>query len=174
MEKEKKELGEGEFPARTWERLIRLIPGLAGYQGRERIREADKIFRVALADRLARLQERVEEIKRALAERKDLHFLSQLDLLTRKMAQSRDTLSFSSYGYSGAFDLAHIGGPELERMYRFDLSLAEELEGLGRAVEAFSSGYSQEGVRPESIQNLEKALKDFMDTLAKRPEAQKG
>jgi hypothetical protein len=146
---------------------------LAGCQGRERVREADKIFRTASSDRLAQLQEELDEIKKALVEKKDLHLLPQLDLLTRKMAQSRDTLSFSSYGYSGAFDLAHVGKPELERMYRFDLSLAERMENLAGAVEAFSARASQEGVCTEAIQELEKALQDFMDHLAKRAQAQR-
>jgi len=174
MDKEKKEVSQGEVPTAAWERLVRLIPGLAGYQGREKVREADKIFRAALAEKLSQLQGRVEEVKEDLVGRKDLHSLPQLDLLTRRMAQSRDTITFSSYGYSGAFDLAHTGKPELERIYRYDLSLAEQLNGLGRMVEEFSSQASREGVRPEAIQGLEKALKDFMDHLAKRAEAQRG
>lgn len=174
MDKERKEVGQGELPTAAWERLVRLVPGLAGYQGREKIREADKIFRVSVAERLSSLQGRVEEVKKALVERKDLHFLPQLDLLTRRMAQSRDTITFSSYGYSGVFDLDHIGGPELGRIYQFDLSLAERLENLGRTVEEFASQTCRVGVRPEAIQGLEKDLKDFMDHLAKRSRAQRG
>jgi len=174
MEKEKREVAPGEFPTAAWERLVRLVPGLSGYQGREKIREADKIFRVALAEQLAELQGRLEEIKKTLVERKELHSLPRLDLLTRRMAQSKDAITYSSYGYSGAFDLAHLGTPELERIYRFDLSLAEQLEGVGRRVEEFCYRAGREGIRPEAIQELERTLKGFMDHLARRGQVQKG
>ncbi|MDH7501031.1 MAG: hypothetical protein QHH30_11690, partial [candidate division NC10 bacterium] len=163
-----------EFPTAAWERLVRLVPGLSGYQGREKIREADKIFRVTLAEQLAQLQRRLEEMKKTLVERRELHPLPQLDLLTRRMAQSKDAITYASYGYSGAFDLAHLGTPELERIYRFDLSLAEQLEGLGRRVEAFCSQAGREGIRPEAIQELERVLQEFMDHLARRGQVPKG
>ena len=165
---------EERFPLRTWEKLIRLVPGLAGYQGRERVREADKILRTSLANRMASYQERVEEVKRALVEKKDLHLLPSLDLLTRKMAQSRDTLSFASYGYSGAFDLAHIGDAELDRIYRFDLSLTERLESMGLAVEALCSRSSQEEALAGAIEELDRVLRDFMSSMDDRSSAQRG
>jgi hypothetical protein len=174
VSKEEGKIAEGSYPLRTWEKLIRLVPGIAGYQGRERVREADKLLRTALANQIASYQERVEEVKGALVERKDLRLLSPLDLLTRRMAQSRDTLTFSSYGYTGVFDLAHIGDAELERIYQFDLSLAERIGKLGVAVEGLSSKSSQEGALPGAIQELDNALKDFMTTLAERSQAPRG
>jgi hypothetical protein len=174
VKKEEGTSANESFPLRTWERLIGLVPGLAGYQGRERVREVDKILRLTLTSRLASFRERVEEIKRALVEKKDLRFLASLDLLTRRMAQSEDTLSFASYGYSGIFDLAHMGDAELERIYRFDLSLAEKMEKLGLVVEALSSESSNVEVLPEAIQALESALKDFMTSLGDRSVAPRG
>ncbi len=174
MSKEEEKTVEGSYPLRTWEKLIRMVPGIAGYQGRERVRDADKLLRKTLADQVASYQERVEEVKRALVEKKDLRLLSPLDRLTRRMAQSRDTLTFSSYGYTGIFDLAHIGDAELERIYQFDLSLAEKIGKLGVAAEALSSKYSQEEALPGAIQELDNALKDFMTTLAERSQAPRG
>jgi hypothetical protein len=173
MEEEAKKAGHELEKGRTWEKLIRLVPGLAGYQGREKVREADKLLRMALADRLHRLQERVEEVKEALVEKKELQHLGKLDLITRKMAQARDSLSFASYGYSGAFDLVQIEGEELERMRQFDLALTEQLEGLGRAVESFSSRSLQEGAWPEIIRELERPLEEFLSRLADRSQSPK-
>jgi hypothetical protein len=152
----------------TWEKLIRLVPGLSGYQGCEKIREADKILRLALADRLASHQAKVEAAKRGLVEGKDFRLLPQLDLLTRKMAQSRDTLAFANYGFSGAFDLQQVGRAELDGMYEFDLALAEQVEALGQMVEALYSEFSQGRAQPEAIRQMEKALGDFMDQLSQR------
>jgi len=174
VSKEGEKTVEGSYPLRTWEKLIRLVPGIAGYQGRERVREADKLLRTTLANQITSYQGRVEEVKRALVERKDLRLLSSLDLLTRRMAQSRDTLTFSSYGYTGVFDLTHIGDAELERIYQFDLSLAERIGKLGVAVEALSSKSSKSEALPAAIQELDNALKDFMTTLAERSQAPRG
>lgn len=174
MSKEGEKTVEGSYPLRTWEKLIRLVPGIAGYQGRERVREADKLLRTTLANQVTSYQGQVEEVKRALVERKDLRLLSSLDLLTRRMAQSRDTLTFSSYGYTGVFDLTHIGDAELERIYQFDLSLAERIGKLGVAVEALCSKSSKSEALPAAIQELDNALKDFMTTLAERSQAPRG
>jgi hypothetical protein len=165
---------EESFPRRTWEKLIRLVPGIAGYQGREKIREADKFLRMTLAGQMAAYQGQVEEVKRGLVERKDFRLLPSLDLLTRRMAQSRDTLTFSSYGYSGVFDLAHIGDAELDRIYQFDLSLAEKIERLGVVVEKLSSKSSQAEALPGAVQELDNALNDFITTLAERSQAPRG
>lgn len=168
MESGQKDL-QGEFPLRTWEKLVRLIPGLAGYQGKERIREADRLCRTALAERLGLLQHKVEGIKKALTEEKDWRLLPALDLLTRKMARARDMISFSRYGYAGVFDLQKIGRKELEEIYRFDLELALSLEDLRQAVDGFCLRAGQGSLEAEEIRLLGQALEDFTARLSARP-----
>jgi hypothetical protein len=60
--------------------------------------------------------------------------LAELDRLSSRMQQMADTIRYASYGYAGIFDVEKIREEELDRLYTFDLSLMDDLEGIQSKV----------------------------------------
>lgn len=134
------------------EELMRKIPGYTGYAEREERRAADKELREAIAaafqsqvDRLVRVQER-------LLARGDFATLEQLDKARARLQHLAERIRTASYGYTGFFDRTrHFELPELDRLYTFDLELANGVERIGDLLAKLGLG---EGVS-ELVQRLQ-------------------
>src|SRR2546422_9222263 len=90
------------------ERLVRIVPGVAGYQDRENARETDKLVRMRLSDELRHLMGDLEEAKRRLTDARDLSQLPLLDRLAGKLEKLGRTLEYAGRGYRGLFDLHKV------------------------------------------------------------------
>ena len=69
----------------TLERLARIIPGIAGYQDRENIRENDKQVRIHLAEKIEQIKKAVFKVIQSLTEKKKLNSYS-VNLTSKPMA----------------------------------------------------------------------------------------
>ena len=147
------------------EKMARLIPGIAGYLKIERARETDQRLRHLLSDRLAEVKHQVESLERTLSENRVLMGLDRLERICKKIDQAKDTIKYSSRGYSGLFDGIRIRDAEVEKLYAFDLSLAGEIEILESRVQSYEINSGQ--IIPWS-DALERAVDQFMDTIHKR------
>ena len=61
--------------AQKLEQLVRVLPGVAGYQDQETSRDTDQALRQRLAGELERLKHSLEDDTRQLAERRALDLL---------------------------------------------------------------------------------------------------
>lgn len=117
------------------ERLKEFIPGYEGYSEHEDRREADKELRDAVAaafesqsDRLARAQERVLSSG-------DFDSLEVMDKARARLQHLAERIRHATYGYSGFFDRTkRYGLPELDRLYAFDLELANGVDKIGEMI----------------------------------------
>lgn len=116
---------------RNWlEKLGEKIPGFRGFQDRELRREVDKLQREHLAKELLRLKNAVRNKAQAFTDAGQLGDLHLFDRLDRRLDGLSQSIRFSDYGATGFFDVIKIGEAELERLYEFDLSVLEEIDGL--------------------------------------------
>ncbi len=116
------------------ERLADRIPGLSGYRDREARRDTDKRLREHLARRLDQGRELLHRARRAVTDRGDLAPLDSIGRLDRRMQRASDSLRHANYGYSGAFDPVRMREEDLDRIYRFDLSLLDAVEAVEGAL----------------------------------------
>ncbi len=117
---------------RNWlERLGEKIPGFRGFQDRELRREVDRLQREHLAGELGRLKAAVRGKAQAYTDAGQLGVLHLFDRLDRRLDGLSQSIRFSDYGVSGFFDVVKFGDEELERLYRFDLSVLDDLAQLG-------------------------------------------
>lgn len=119
--------------AEKLERLVRIIPGVAGYQDRATAGDTDKAVRLRLAAGLDEVRRDAEAVKRALADRKDLALLPALDRVTSKLNKTANLLTYASRGYTGIFDTFRFDADRLDRLYAFDVDLLERLKGIQNA-----------------------------------------
>ena len=122
------------------ERIADGIPGLAGYRGRESRRDTDKRLREHLARRLDRARGRLDEARRGISRRGDLGPLGAVGELDKRLRRGADSLRHASYGYTGLFDQVKLRESELDRIYRFDLGLLDQVEEVERAMAEIGDG----------------------------------
>ena len=154
---------------RNWlERLGDKIPGYAGYVAKERRRDVDKLHREHLAERLRLAKQPLNDLMRELSSAGRLFEVGPVDRVLKKLDQVENRIRFASYGYAGFFDAVKIEEPQLERIYRFDLSLVEKVEGFERqARELAAKSATADGLKAAAAE-IERAADDLNRTFDER------
>ncbi len=154
---------------RNWlERLGDKIPGYSGYVARERRRDADKLHREHLAERLRAAKQPVSDAMRELSSAGRLFEVGPVDRVLKKLDHVENRVRFASYGYAGFFDAVKIEEPQLDHIYRFDLALAEKVEALERlARELPPKSATAEGLKSAAAE-MEGAADDLNRTFDER------
>lgn len=120
---------------RNWlERLGDKIPGFRGFQNRELRRDVDKLQREHISQRLTGLKNRVRDKAGRYTDAGRIGSLQPFDRIEKRLEGLSQAIRFSDYGATGLFDPVKIQEAELERLYRFDLSVLQDLEALDAAV----------------------------------------
>ena len=148
------------------ERLARFIPGVAGYQDREKARATDKELRMRLVQELRRLVHVLDDHKARLAEARDFSALPRLDRLAGRLERLGRTVEFASRGYTGLFDLHRVDAAVLDQLYAFDLGLFEALSVVRARAEAVRAADAAELVG--AVLHMGEALDDFEELWDQR------
>jgi len=123
------------------EALVSKIPGYKGYKEKELRREADKLLREHIANRLRTVKTQLNGLQTDLIGAGKIDLLDESGSAATQIQTFIDRLRTASYGYAGLFDAARIKEDDLDRVYEFDsalVSYAERIEGaIGRAREGF-------------------------------------
>jgi hypothetical protein len=147
--------------AEKLEQLARLVPGIGGYQDKEKSRDTDRALRMRLVSELEEQRREVEETKRLFVERRDLSPLTKLDRLTSKLDKLASDVRYAPRGYRGVFDPNKHVQKSLDDVYDFDLSLFAEAAKL-RAFTAEVRNAHADPARLETAMELfSQALDDF-------------
>ncbi|MGB9689240.1 hypothetical protein [Thermogutta sp.] len=121
---------------RNWvETILRYVPGFRGYLEKEYRRESDNLQREWLAGRLERGKRAIDNLMGLLAEGGHVDQLAKLDQVRSRIDHLIARVRGAMEGYSGFFDLVKIDEAVLDRVYEYDVSLAEKVEGLAAAIE---------------------------------------
>lgn len=121
---------------RNWvETILRYIPGFRGYLEKEYRRDSDNLQRQWLAHRLKLAKHSVDNLMGLLAEGGHVDQLATLEQVRGRIDHIVARIRGAMEGYSGFFDLVRIDEEVLDRVYQYDLSLAERVEQLAGAVE---------------------------------------
>ncbi|MDT7688053.1 MAG: hypothetical protein QOE46_812 [Acidobacteriota bacterium] len=157
---------------RNWlERLGDKIPGYGGYVSKERRRDADKLHREHLAERLRAAKQPLNEVMRELSSSGRLFEVGPVDRVLKKLDQIENRVRFASYGYAGFFDAVKIEEPQLDAIYRFDLSLVEKVDEFERLAREISSKSSTADGLKQSAAEIERAADDLNSTFDDRSRA---
>lgn len=121
---------------RNWlERAAEFIPGYSGYQQREARRDSDKLYREHLAGRLRATKTVLTDVMLELTAHDGLNLLGTIDRSVRKLDRAENQIRFAAYGYRGFFDAVRIQEAQLDELYRFDLSLSENVANIEKAAQ---------------------------------------
>ena len=158
----------GVTVASRLERLVRFVPGVAGYQDRENSRATDKQVRMRLVHDLWRLMIALEEDKARLAGVGDLSSLPLLDRLSGRVERLSRTVEFAGRGYRGLFDLHKVDEDTLDQLYAFDLGLFDALNAVRAKAEAVRAVLGDATALRRAAEQMTAALGDFEQLFDKR------
>jgi hypothetical protein len=142
----------GVTVASRLERLVRFVPGVAGYQDREHSRATDKQVRMRLVQEIRRLIQGLDDHKERLARAADLSALPRLDRLAGRLERQGRTVEFASRGYTGLFDLG----------------LFDALSVVRAKAEAVRAARADAAALETAIEHMTEALDDFGQLWDKR------
>ena len=155
--------------AEKLERLVRILPGVAGYQDRERARETDKQLRMRLGDELKRVVRDLEGAKRRLLQAGQQGMLPLVEGLAGKLEKLARMFEFATRGYSALFDFRHVDLKRLEQMYAYDLRVFETLG----AIKDKAAALHRAGTDTTALQHAADDLEAALDELERAFEARR-
>jgi hypothetical protein len=154
--------------AEKLERLVRIIPGIGGYQDRETSRDTDKLVRLKLSSEIEGLKLEIEKEKRLGMDRNDLSLLPALDTLASKLDKTANLIKYAERGYSGIFDIHKIGQDKLDKLYSFDLALFDGIETLKTVSQGLHDASFEPSAAKEQVRKLDEAIEGFEKKFSTR------
>jgi hypothetical protein len=139
-------------------KLARIVPGIAGYQNRETLRDTDKAVRLKLAGELQEIRFSIEDEKRLLMEKKDLSLLPALDRITSLLEKTANLSKFSSRGYSGIFDTFRFTDEKIDKLYSFDLGLFDDIGSIRASVKDIHESADDDDAMKNAINRMTAAI----------------
>jgi hypothetical protein len=122
-----------------FEKLVSKIPGYKGYKEKEQRREADKLLREHIANRMRTVKTQLDNLQTDLIGAGKIDLLDEAGSAATQLQTFIDRVRTAPYGYAGLFDAVRIKEDDLDRVYEFDaalLSYADRIEGaISRARE---------------------------------------
>jgi len=134
-------------------KIKNFLSGFVGYVDRDNRREADKLLRLTVAQRLEEQWERIAELQRRLIKEKQLERVDDLEDAAIKLRAFGNRIRTASYGYSGLFDAVQINSTELELMYEYDVALLEGVDQISNAIDNLSASIGTDGY-PAAVRHL--------------------
>ncbi len=159
--------------AELLEKLARIIPGIAGYQDREKRRDADRAVRAKAATEISRCRELLSEAMNDLSRSgglRNLRVIGNLERLVIKFDRIEDEMRYAPSGYAGWFDREGIVLEDLERLYEYDLDLLSAAETLADYI----CTAEKIAVDPDWGIGLDVALQDMRNAFEGRRRALEG
>jgi len=153
----------------TLERIVSKIPGFRGYREKEHRRDADKLLRVTVAQRVDEQWRRLTEIQRQLAAAGGFAFLDDLEAIAIRLRTFSDQVRTASYGYAGLFDAVKVGDEELARLYAYDASLLDLTDEIRQGVDKLETAVGSDDF-PKAMGDLLAVARKAIEIFNRREE----
>ena len=115
------------------EKIANAVPGFGGYREKELRRDADRLQREYLAERLEACKKGLNEAADAATRSGNLEAINQVELARKRLETVVNRIRYADRGYAGFFDPIKVGEAVLARVYEFDHSLLQSVEAVKAA-----------------------------------------
>lgn len=153
------------------ERLLKGLPGIAGYVDKELRRDADKRLRELIAGQLTEQKLQLLTIQKQLLSDGGLRWLAEIDQLIQKLQTVTDRIRTASYGYAGLFDAVKVGETQLAALHQFDKELATQVATISEAVIQLQTAVTTHEALQPTIQAITQALMAIDTQFSRRRDA---
>ena len=151
------------------EKLANFIPGFRGYREKELRRDTDRLQREYLSKRLGENRKTLDQVANTATRSKNLDLINDVETARKKLERVTSRLVFSDKGYSAFFEAVKVDDNMLERVYQYDMSLLQGIDGVSTAAQAAATDADPRTALREMaarIDALDKALSEREAILA--------
>ncbi|NMC13612.1 MAG: hypothetical protein GYA34_12115 [Chloroflexi bacterium] len=156
-----------------FKKILGYIPGFKGYIERQKRRDADKLLRDTIADRIEEMWARVSTLQRDFISRGEIALVDDLEAAAVKLRTFADRIRRAPRGYSSLFEAVKVNEDELAQLYQYDASMLELSDSVGRAIDNIESSIGTDGLAA-AIRNLITITQQCIDVYNRRDEAVTG
>jgi hypothetical protein len=130
-----------------FEQLAAKIPGYKGYKEKELRREADKLLRDHIVNRMRTVKTQLVGLLLDLMGAGKFDLLDETGSAATQIQTFIDRVRTAAYGYGGLFDATKVKEDELDRVYEFDSALIGYADRIENAISNARAGVEGEDAR---------------------------
>ncbi len=139
-----------------FEQLVAKIPGYKGYKEKEQRREADKLLRDHIVNRMRTVKTQLDGLQQDLIGAGKFDLLDETGSAATQLQTFIDRVRTAPYGYGGLFDAVKVKEEDLDRVYEFDSALLSYAERIESAI-----SNAREGLEGENARSLILMVRDL-------------
>jgi hypothetical protein len=146
------------------------IPGFRGYRFREDLRDADRMLRMQLADKLSKQRRGLEECRSMLVQSGGFKELDNVGGLINQFKKIEGQVTHAEMGYSGIAADIQIKEDELNKLYEHDISMLDHIASMGASIDSLKSSLvaADEATTHKDLMNIKARITDFEDQFKRR------
>lgn len=146
------------------------IPGFKGYRRREDLRDADRMLRSQIAQKLALERRGLEECRGLLVQSYGSKELEQIGGLINTFKKVEGSVTHAEMGYSGFVADIEIKESELDRLYEFDAGMLDHLAAMHASIDSLKNALmaADETASQREIMAIKARITDFEDQFNRR------
>lgn len=157
-------------------KLELLIPGLRGYRNKEDLRVSDELLRNQVADRLDKVKDNLQELRKQVAASGDFTNLTSVGSLISQVQALSGEVRHAGQGYAGWVAPIQVNEAKLNKLYDYDYSFVTTVFQFDDATSPGKLTY--DSAAPNSIQatlgNLSRTVTDIKQKWSQRMETIEG
>jgi hypothetical protein len=138
------------------EKIMAKLPGYKGYKEKEQRREADRLLRDHIVNRMRTVKDQLDVLQTDLISAGKIELLDEVGSAATQIQTFIDRVRTAPYGYAGLFDAARIKEDDLDRVYEFDASLLSYADRIEGAISR-----AREGIEGEDTRSLILMIRDL-------------
>lgn len=142
-------------------KVQRYIPGFRGYLQKDDIRDADRMLRMQLSQKISVARKNLEGAKTSIEEKGLGIDISQIESALSSLKRMSSEIGYADSGYSWMSSDSNPIEDEVERMYDYDVGLLDQLTLLQGISSEVSSAASD-----SDVATLERDSADIRTRLA--------
>jgi hypothetical protein len=146
------------------------IPGFRGYRRREDLRDADRMLRMQLAERLGQQRRGLEECRGMLIQSYGSKELETIGGLINQFKKVEGVVTHAEMGYSGLVADIQIKEEEMDRLYEFDASMLDNIASISTSIDSLKNSLmaADEQTSYKDLMNIRARINAFEDQFNRR------
>ena len=147
-----------------------VIPGFRGYRRKEDLRDADRMLRTQLADKLGLQRRGLEECRGMLVQSYGAKELDLIGGLINQFKKVEGGVTHAEMGYSGIAADIQIKEDELDQLYEFDASMLDHITSISASIDSLKNSLmaADEQTSYKDLMNIKARISAFEDQFNRR------
>jgi hypothetical protein len=152
------------------------VPGFRGYRRREDLRDADRMLRMQLAQKLSVTRRGLEECRGTLVQSYGSKEIETLGGLIFQFKKVEGAVTHAEMGYSGISADIQVKEEELDKLYEFDAGMLDHIAAITTSIDSLKNALmaADETSAHRDLMSIKARITDFEDKFNRRMRVMEG